>query len=60
MQVPASGRLYLAISAKPSPDWRVPHGRNTSHLLGGYKLWLNGVPLGTGTDPPLPPSRLLL
>ena len=24
----------------------MPHGRNTSHLLCGYKLWVGGVPLG--------------
>lgn len=41
-------QLFLAISAKPSPDWNMPHQRNTSHLLCAYKLWVNGVPLGTG------------
>eukprot|EP01052_Picozoa_sp_SAG31_P005581 SAG31_NODE_247_length_19134_cov_12.255050_6_plen_1021_part_00 len=41
-------QLFLAVSAKPSPDWRFPHGRNTSHLLCGYKLWVDGVPLGAG------------
>ena len=41
-------QLFLAVSAKPSPDWHFPHGRNTSHLLCGYKLWVNGVPLGAG------------
>ena len=39
---------FLSVSAKPSPDWRLPHGRNTSHLLCAYKLWVNGVPLGAG------------
>jgi hypothetical protein len=39
---------FLSVSAKPSPDWRLPHGRNTSHLLCGYKLWVNGIPLGAG------------
>ena len=41
-------QIYLSISAKPSPDWHLPHGRNTSHLLCAYKLWLGGVPLGVG------------
>ena len=41
-------QLYLSISAKPSPDWHKPHGRNSSHLLCSYKLWLDGVPLGVG------------
>ena len=39
--------LFLAISAKPSRD-HLTHGRNTSHLLSAYKLWVNGIPLGTG------------
>jgi hypothetical protein len=25
----AGGQLFLAVAAKPSPDWRFPHGRNT-------------------------------
>ena len=41
-------QLFLAVTAKPSPDWRFPHGRNTSHLLCSYKLWINGVPLAAG------------
>jgi hypothetical protein len=41
-------QIYLSISAKPSPDWQLAHGRNTSHLLCAYKLWLDGVPLGVG------------
>ena len=40
--------VYLSVAAKPSPDWSLPHGRNVSHLLGAYKLWVNGVPLGAG------------
>ena len=50
--VPAVGASatgwYLAITAKPSPAWNLPHGVNSSHLLCGYKLWWNGVPLGVG------------
>ena len=42
------GEVYLSVAAKPSPDWTLPHGRNTSHLLCAYKLWVNGVPLGAG------------
>ena len=42
------GGLYVSITAKPSPDWYMPHGRNVSHLLCAYKLWANGVPLGVG------------
>lgn len=41
-------QVFLAITAKPSPDWIMPHGRNTSHLLCAYKLWVNSIPLGTG------------
>jgi WD40 repeat protein len=41
-------QLFLAVTAKPSPDWRFPHGRNSSHLLCSYKLWVNGVPLAAG------------
>ena len=44
----SSTATYLSISAKPTPDWRTPHHRNTSHLLCGYKLWVGGVPLGAG------------
>eukprot|EP00041_Stephanoeca_diplocostata_P031312 m.973257 g.973257 ORF g.973257 m.973257 type:complete len:483 (+) comp23933_c0_seq13:401-1849(+) len=40
--------VYLAVSAKPQPDRKLPHGRNTSHLLCAYKLWVNGIPLGVG------------
>ena len=46
---PAAGsQMFLLLSAKPTPDRDMPHGRNTSHLLCAYKLWVNGVPLGTG------------
>jgi hypothetical protein len=46
---PTDGReTFLSVSARPSPDWRLPHGHNTSHLLCAYKLWVNGVPLGAG------------
>lgn len=40
---------FLMISAKPSPNWKAdaPRG-NASKLLGAYKAWLNGVPLGIG------------
>ena len=44
----AGQETYLSISAKPSPDWKLPHGENISHLLCGYKLWVNGLPLGAG------------
>jgi hypothetical protein len=44
----ASKQTFLAITAKPSRAYNDPHGVNTSHLLCAYKLWVNGVPLGTG------------
>lgn len=39
---------YLSVTARPIPDWNHPHGQNTNHLLGAYKLWVNNVPLGAG------------
>ena len=44
----SQAETFLAITAKPAPDLRGPHGRNTSHLLCAYKLWVDGVPLGAG------------
>ena len=41
-------RTYLSITANPTPDWNRPEEHNSSHLLGAYKLWVNGVPLGAG------------
>ena len=40
--------VYLAVTAKPSPDWLLTHGNNSSKLLGAYKLWVDGQPLGVG------------
>lgn len=45
---PLSGQGYLYITAKPQPAYNLPHGILSSHLLCGYKLWVNGVPLGAG------------
>ena len=41
--------VFLALSAKPTPNWKAdaPRG-NASKLLGAYKAWVNGVPLGMG------------
>ncbi len=34
---------------KPTPNWKAdPPRGNASKLLGAYKAWLNGVPLGVG------------
>ena len=40
---------FLMVTAKPSPNWKAGGLRgNASKLLGAYKAWLNGVPLGVG------------
>ena len=46
---PQPPSMFLALSAKPSPNWKAtaPRG-NASKLLGAYKAWVNGVPLGVG------------
>eukprot|EP00750_Incisomonas_marina_P012861 INCI17172.1.p1 GENE.INCI17172.1~~INCI17172.1.p1 ORF type:complete len:598 (+),score=75.71 INCI17172.1:319-2112(+) len=43
-----NGRAYLSVTAKPSPDWLLSHGNNSSKLLCAYKLWVNGIPMGVG------------
>ena len=44
-----AGSTFLALSAKPAPNWKAdPPRGNASKLLGAYKAWLNGVPLGVG------------
>ena len=39
---------YLTLSARPTPDANLPHGRETSHLLCAYKLHVDGAPLAVG------------
>ena len=44
-----SSSTFLMLSAKPTPNWKAdPPRGNASKLLGAYKAWLNGVPLGVG------------
>ena len=49
---PVAKHVYVSITAKPTPDWNLPHGRNTSHLLGAYKLWVNGQSIAAGPGRP--------